>query len=134
MRDGCLHVAKTPAIGKGVRRDVEHAHDHGLAEVEREAAALEVHAVGPAGVALAGARGAGAQVWLAGGPITGSGLTAPPPPLGALVSSQSFGAFGRRPAITSSIWVESSVSYLRSAWAIACRMGMLSPRIPSARW
>src|SRR5437016_516040 len=46
MRNGRFRIEEAAAVGEGVGRDVDHAHDEWLIERQREAAAPQVHAAG----------------------------------------------------------------------------------------
>src|SRR5918992_1954719 len=112
MGNGSAGIEKAPAVGKGVGRDVHHAHDEGFGQRERESPALQYR-----GVSLFYAPAAGAVAPSA--PASGAGG------LAALCEPLGFGGRGGLPAMMSPIWSASSVSYSSSAFAIASTLSRL---------
>src|SRR5207302_1255315 len=113
-----LHRDEAAAVGEGVGRDVQHAHDHRAGEIEGLIAATQL------------------QCWPAGiGPPPAAGPSAGA--CGGLLdsaSSQPAGGLGILPAMRSFSCSSSMVSYFMSASAIVCSLSRELVRIWRARW
>src|SRR6185436_4583493 len=109
VRDGRLRILEAAAVGKGIGRDVHHAHDQRTTEREGKPPALQLHAAGVGAVSPC----------------------APPPSLLGLDGAcepEGFGGRGGLPDMMSAICSASRVSNSSSAAAIASTLSRFSSR------
>src|SRR5918999_4208747 len=113
MGNGSAGIEKAAAVGKGVGRDVHHAHDEGFGQRERKSPALQYR-----GVSLFYAPAAGAVAPSA--PASGAGG------LAALCEPLGLGGRGGLPAMMSPIWSASMVSHSSRVFAISSTLSRFS--------
>src|SRR5688500_19281867 len=111
MRNGLVRREELPSVGKGIGRDVHHAHEERPVQRQEEPAAAQDLDQTPVGVEAAGAGATCA-------PSVGA--------LGVLPAAGTLGARGGLPAMMSFSCSASSVSHSSSALAIASTLSRFS--------